>query len=408
MIARKQLYLRPDHYAVSDTYFSAVQKVRTVIDKNVISDMNMDAVGHLERLLNHYIITAGAKHLVKQGGAFLCFIKPCCIELINMLITTSEKYIKIEVIYAHNKQRGVQGFASVMFVVRRLADEIVAYKSIREFYEHLALQDKVTCALVNKEDADGCAVSFAEENGFSGRGQKRFPIITRAYPGCVPGFVHDEDEQRYLEEALNAAVWLSGELAQEGKASLGFGGEKMIPLIDGNGGDFQISLFLRPEEPAAVYPEPKARKLKKKLPRKGRVECCVVYTPLPRSDEYKCAGYEDRFCTFFLGVNTKKGGEYLLIDLFAGYIDAADKVLDCIIGGFEAKKYIPEEIDVVDERTEKLLGDFCSSNGIRLVRTDHFTEFDEVRDQVIEDMASPDDEEEMSDTDRFENVCDML
>ena len=195
---------------------------------------------------------------------------------------------------------------------------------------------------------------------------------------------------------------------QAGKASLGFGGEKMIPLIEGNSGDFQISLFLRPEEPAAVYPEPKARKLKKKLPRKGRVECCVVYTPLPRSDEYKCEGYEDRFCTFFLGVNTKKGGEYLLIDLFAGYIDAADEVLDCIIGGFEAKKFIPEEIDVVDERTEKLLGDFCSSNGIRLVRTDHFTEFDEVRDQVIEDMASPDDEEEMSDTDRFENVCDML
>ncbi len=196
------------------------------------------------------------------------------------------------------------------------------------------------------------------------------------------------------------------------KSALGFGKEKTMPLFDYNAKDVNdVKETEYPPLSELNYPAPKARKYKKKLPNKGVYECDVVYAPAPAEEITGTVRSAVPYGVAFMAVDLDKDGEFFYTDMYAGYERNCKAMLEAVIHDFEQDGFVPEEIRVVDERTESLLGNFCYINGIKLTRVKEFEAFEQYRGYYINqilDNTSDELDDEIAAQEMLEEICDAV
>lgn len=288
--------------------------------------------------------------------------------------------------------------------------------SPKEYMEYLCLQDHISCSFADEDLIDPSSAElarmYAEKNGISMRGKHAYPYMSRDVAGYFPFVIVDESERKYLEEALSAAATLSAILKHNDKIALGFGRENTMPLFDYNAKDENnIKETKYPPKPQLDYPAPKARKYKKKLHKKGVYECDVVYAPAPAEEITGAVRSAVPYGVAFMAVDMDENGEFFYTDMYAGYENNCEDMLEAVVHDFDQDGFVPEEIRVVDERTESLLGNFCYINGIRLTRVQEFEVFEHYRGYYINgvlDETSDDLDDKATALEMYEEVCSTI
>ena len=275
---------------------------------------------------------------------------------------------------------------------RHLDDDFASDETQKSFFEYATMQDNIICELFDKGELDP---EYEEEikargkaNGANMKGKKNvFPDMLRCRPECMVTPINNMSELKFLEESLWASVFISEELMNDDKASLGFGSECTIPLIEKTGEGYEISNIFMPEREPYPFPSPSAKKIKNKLTHSGTYECDVVIAPIPNIQNAFDSGHIVKYLTFFLAADKNDPASFLCTDLFDGYTDVADDMIAAVSELFKRNGFLPESINVIDERTEKLLRDLCDKNDIALTRADSFDSFWAARDDVMQMLA---------------------
>lgn len=283
----------------------------------------------------------------------------------------------------------------------------------KEYMEYICLQDHISCAFAGKDLIDPhsaeLAKNYAKKNKISMRGKHAYPYMSRDISGHFPFVIVADFERRYLEDALNAATLLSGILEHDDKIAVGFGKEKTMPVIDHSAKeDDAVKETEYPPLPEPDHPAPKARKYKKKLPHKGIYECDIVYAPAPAEEIVGVVRSAVPYGVTFMAVDTDEDGEFFYTDMYSGYERNCEAMLEAVINDFEQDGFVPEEIRIVDERTDSLLGNFCYINGIKLTRVQEFEVFEQYRGYYISsvlDETSDELDDEHSAEEMFDEIC---
>lgn len=288
--------------------------------------------------------------------------------------------------------------------------------SPKEYMEYLCLQDHISCSFASKDMVDRSSAElakiYAKKSGISMRGKHAYPYMSRDVAGFFTFIITADYERKYLEDALGAAAVLSELLKRHDKSELGFGKENTIPLFeyDHKDGD-AVKEIEYPPKPDPNYPAPKARKYKKKLPHKGIYECDVVYAPVPAEEIGGVVRSAVPYGVTFLTVDTDEDGEFFYTDMYASYEKNCETMLEAVINDFGENGFVPEEIRVVDDRTESLLKNFCSINGIKLTRVEKFEALEQYRGYYISsvvDVASDELDNEHSLEEMLGDICEMV
>ncbi|SDA32902.1 pRiA4b ORF-3-like protein [Ruminococcus sp. YE71] len=283
----------------------------------------------------------------------------------------------------------------------------------KEYMEYICLQDHISCAFAAKDMVDPhsaeLAKDYAKKNKISMRGKHAYPYMARDVAGHFPFVIVADFERRYLEDALNAATLLSVILEHNDKGAVGFGKESTMPLFEYTAKDGDaIKEIEYPPKPEPNHPAPKARKYKKKLPHKGIYECDIVYAPAPAEEIVGVVRSAVPYGVTFMAVDTDEDGEFFYTDMYSGYERNCEAMLEAVINDFEQDGFVPEEIRIVDERTDSLLGNFCYINGIKLTRVQEFEVFEQYRGYYISsvlDETSDELDDEHSAEEMFDEIC---
>ena len=288
----------------------------------------------------------------------------------------------------------------------------------KEYMEYICFQEYLSCELQDEEVIDPeskkCILDYAERNGVSLNGKNSYPFISNAISGYFPYVIEFYEERECLENALDAAFFLSKAIGRKDIAKFGFGKKDTIPMLEYDlekGYTFSETSY--PEQndnPHHYYPS--TRKLRKKMPHKGIYECDIVFAPVPVPDEIDNYIPPIPYAVTFLAAETGIEGEYFYTDLFDGYNSRnSDIMLSCVVDDFKENGFLPEEMRVVDRRTYYFLLEFCQKNDIKLTTVEEFEIFEDVRSAFINDLLDQTEEEfgdKLSAQDMFGEICDTI
>lgn len=287
--------------------------------------------------------------------------------------------------------------------------------SLKKFMEYICLQDHISCAFVTKDMVDPHSAeeikAYAKKNKFSMRGKHAYPYMSREAVGFFSFVITADHERNYLEQALNAAVVISELLTHRDKSELGFGKENTMPLFEyGHKDGDTVKETEYPPLPELNYPAPKANKYKKKLPHKGIYECDVVYAPAPAEEIEGIVKSAVPYGVAFMAIDIDIKGDAFYSDMYAGYENNCEAMLEELKREFAQGGTIPKEIRVVDDRTEDLLRSYCTINDIKLTRVEGFEALEPYREYYINKVIDEDSDEyhDLSDEKLFNKLCDTI
>ena len=234
-----------------------------------------------------------------------------------------------------------------------------------EYQEMLFSQDCIQCSLENKIDMFPDEVkefkAYAEGTGIALKGKGRKYIhFARFKPNCAPWYVKNKNDLEYMEVALEAALEVSRRLQKKSKEDLGFTETlEEIPLLEKNGELFEWSKMELPKNISVSQPVPvlteDAVRILKNFMRKGSLECKVFRLPFPVQNK---KDDPPRFPALILCMDLESGMIVSPPEMIAEE-DEEGKLLEAFVKSLCHNKILPKKISAFDDRTIRLLKDFC-------------------------------------------------
>lgn len=275
--------------------------------------------------------------------------------------------------------RGRKGFSSYLKTINLSNMQL----SDIEMFEMASTFDCINCDFMQasgmNDKTKKLIRSYAEVHGVKIRRPKGWPDFTRHLPFKVPFGITCEKDACDIVEALRAAIAVAGELTRQHPVKLGFDekgeyptmkGGKIVPYLTPNAeGAYDWGTIKLPALQPDEWITPKFENdiltsAMKKLSTSGIFQMKLIHLPVPME------GGENKdliLPAVLLGVNDKDG---MLLPIFS--LGDGEKAfmqmlveLACNLRQSDSK---PGTIEVVDDRTESLLKDFCARCDIRLSR----------------------------------------
>lgn len=293
--------------------------------------------------------------------------------------------------------RGDHGFASYLKSIN------LGMVPDMEMMETALSFDCINCDFMNSADTQELSKEdkarireFAKANGFKIRRPKGWPDFTRRTPYKVPSSILEERDALDITEALNAAVAVAERIQseedrfflEEALGACGFDenreypsrkGGKVVPyLIPQEDGTYEWSTTTLPAMPEDTFPKPEyanqimANQLKG-LAHNGTLRCRAAHILSPVKDDETGTLYYPMILLCVAG----DARNMFPVMSPASVETAPEKLLHEFASILLGVKKCPAVIEVADERTKALLGDFCKKTGIKLKTVKHLPEVDE-------------------------------
>lgn len=252
----------------------------------------------------------------------------------------------------------------------------------QERFEKIMSQDCLQCCFANKGElnaADLASVKdYAERNNITFRGANSYPYIMRAKPLCIPWFITDESEFSLLKEALEAAIYVSGQLKGKKPEQIGFAEEDAMPCLTPNGEGFDWEIIKIPELtleplPAPAIDDETAKKLNE-LKKVNKWECRLLHMQKPVQNDPEETPF---FPATLLSVECRN--EHIVSsEMMKDYNANAGGILSTFADALIEYGRVPKTVTVADERTEYLLRDMCEKCSIALKRVSRLDMLDDI------------------------------
>ncbi len=264
------------------------------------------------------------------------------------------------------------------------------------YHEFLLSQDCLQCAFENKDgltEKEAEAVrEYARRHRLALRGRGAFPHFVKFRPNYVPWFLREEEDQRNLCAALEAAIAVAEQVQKKGKSALGLRqvdeATQFVPLLRREREGF---IWGRAELPPAMpvqYPRPSfinditAAKLLR-LKKTGMWECEVLRFPEPLQEDPECAPY---FPVILMLVSSGMD-EILPPQISQKYDEEPEDLLEKFAQLLLDRQFRPSLLSVRDERTKALLEEFCTRAGIRIRMCRELPAMDEAVDSLMSHLG---------------------
>lgn len=222
--------------------------------------------------------------------------------------------------------------------------------------------------------------------------------FTRHSPYYGPWFITDEHDAFVAEEALRAATFFVQKfydtsyagvhLDPNGKYPTRNGGKKIPLITTDENGDYQISTTETPRLEEKCYPaftfdnDILIHKLKS-LEQQGEWECRLLHIPSPVQDE------EDEIPVLpgtMIIIEKNNGGFMHVPFVTTDYPRKPKKLLTELANHMHSVGYLPKRMEVSDDKTFNLMGDFCRKCGIKLIKVKHMAQMDEACMEMMQSM----------------------
>ncbi|MEL5893689.1 hypothetical protein AAE250_09315 [Bacteroides sp. GD17] len=236
--------------------------------------------------------------------------------------------------------------------------------------------------------------NYAETHGMTIRRPKGWPDFTRHTPFKLSFGITCEEDARDITEALYAAIGVAWMLVAYTPEKLGFnergdyptmqGGRQVPYLIPNERGTYdwettELPAFLPDEWDAPEFGNDILASVVKKLRKSGTLQVDLVYLPIPcaKKDSEEVYASAALICLdidnmdLFPIINMS-GGEERYKEMFAELVDKLRN------SGCK-----PCAIEVVNEKTESFLKDFCNKCDIGLSRKKELPELEDARSFLL-------------------------
>lgn len=303
---------------------------------------------------------------------------------------------------------GDPGWSSYMRMIRAEDDP-----DQRDMRECLMTQDSIQCVLDNKDtltvEETSAVQSYAKAHSLTLRGKNAFPKFVRCRPYYAPWPMEDEKDAALLQEALEATLFVAEQLREriatypesvepEELTALGFLDhqedlldEAEVPLLLPTENGYTWSTMRLPHFEPEPYPTPlfqaaSSKTAFRKMPKAGKMEIMLCYGPEPIQEKKNARPF---FPAYLLGVAPETGKRLLtkaIRDYQSNPAAALDRLAEAIQQSVTAKDGLdacPQQLLVRDERTKRLLLDFCQQTGIELL-DDECPHLDDVLEEQFE------------------------
>lgn len=280
----------------------------------------------------------------------------------------------------------------------RLTHANFMFLSEREFREIAMSNDCIQCALESKgmlfDDEREQVRAYAKAHGIRLAGKNAFPHFVRYRPDHIPWRLTDPAEQHYLEQALEAALYIADILKNPQSQAEREEAQRLLDFLESGDvpcfrkeNDQWVMDEERMESPVDYHPEYPVpsianelllARLKRKK-QSGRLLIDVVRFVEAVQEDSEAPYFPYFIMALDPGTDTlvetkqtrhlERGAQILLEDFTQALIDR---------GGY------PKEILVMNDRSEAFLKEFCRSMKIRLTRKDSLPELEEAEDGFLE------------------------
>lgn len=260
------------------------------------------------------------------------------------------------------------------------------------YHEFLLSQDCLQCAFENKDGlTEGeveAAREYARRHRAVLRGRGAFPHFVKFRPNYMPWFLREEEDQRNLCAALEAAIEVAGQVGKRGKSALGLEPvseeTRSVPLLRREKDGFVWSRTELPPVMPVSYPRPQfinditaARLLR--LKKAGMWECEVLRFPEPLQEDPECAPY---FPVILMLVSSGMD-EILPPQISQKYDEEPEDLLEKFAQLLLHRHFRPALLSIRGERTRALLEEFCSRAGIRIRMCEELPAMDDAVDSLM-------------------------
>ncbi len=288
-----------------------------------------------------------------------------------------------------------------------------------DYFDLVELQNKQNCIqlildsreYLRKEEIE-TVQRYCAKNDIRLRGANAYPHVWRFRPGRIPWQPSSDGELECLKDAVEAAVFLAGQLDSRKKAGQSIREidpwTKEVPLLELAGGSYQFSGTVplpEPEPENKHWPAPEvlnevALARLKKLKKKGELECRLIQLPeLVQADDPEDAPY---FPMMLFSGNVKE--EFLYTPkIVKDYEQNTGEIVNFLIDQLAERKFRPKVIRVRDKRTRALITPLAKGIGAEIEETEDLPWLEEALAQMYSGMA----DDEFS-SDSREEVLAML
>lgn len=248
---------------------------------------------------------------------------------------------------------------------------------------------------------------YRTKKGIQASGKNAFFQILRYAPQLEPQVLTDRSDRTHAEEALHFLNWLGRHGGGEGLPV----SDGQIPCFKASGRTYEMTEIELP--PKREYDFPKvpfsnevlAHRLKE-AGKRGILDCNLVTLPTALADEDD----ERPYFPWVLLAYPEDGDDS--IDPFI-YKELNEKMVESLAEEFMKMGYVPQEIHVINRRTQNLLEDLCRKTDISLVMGKGREIIEEMSHQFysyILDGVPDDVADEMDDTEGldFQDVINAL
>lgn len=290
--------------------------------------------------------------------------------------------------------RGRKGFSSYLKTLELGNMQV----SEVEMFEVASTFDCINCDFIQasdmKDKTKKLIRNYADAHGMKIRRSKGWPDFTRHLPFKMPFGITYEKDACDIVEALRAAIAVAGELMRRDPVRLGFdekgdyptmkGGKTVPYLVPNAEGTYDWSTIKLPAFLPDKWPTPKFENdiltsVVKKLPISGALQMKVIHFPVPVGGGEN----EDPFLPAALLCISIENGMLFPIFFTEDGEESPDQILVGLVDNLRSSGSKPVTIEVVDDRTESLLTDFCAQCGIRLSRKKELPELNDAYNFLI-------------------------
>ena len=273
---------------------------------------------------------------------------------------------------------------------------------LSDFFELAEFQNRQDCIQLILDSKDylrdeeiETVQKYCTKNDIRLRGANAYPHVWRFRPGRMPWQPSSAGELECLKDAVEAAVFLAGQLDSRKKAGQSIREiepwTKEVPLLKRVNGSFEFSGTAALPEPEGDKPWPVPEVLNevslarlKKHKKKGTLECRLIQFPEPvLDDDPEDAPY---FPTGLFAEDAEK--EFLFAPkLVRNWEENPGEIVNFLIDQLRETKFRPAVIRVRDERTKALIAPLAESIGAKIEETEELPALSAALEQMFSDFG---------------------
>lgn len=282
--------------------------------------------------------------------------------------------------------------------------------------ERLLRQECLQCIFDRKDMLEAeeleAARSYARRHGIRMAGAKAYPQLWKFVPNHYPWMIKDDEDQRLLGEALEAAVALAKVLEDQSQEEIGLTDyreekESML-LIKRSEEGFTLGRTEIPAPPEKHWPQPKleneiALAYLKKMKKAGIWQCELIHLLEPVQEKPDEAPV---FPMMLMSVE-QESGFCLPMQYVCEYEENPDELMEFYLAAVRRSEVCPAEILARDQRTYVFLKGFCGKLGIPIRIEEQLPMLDQVERDFAESFELDEWDDDDYDMDDMDDVGDM-